>query len=196
MNVRNERVSSVSRIFVFPADERLRLPPTPPSSHGSDSDGSQSPHSLPPLSPGHLQSPHSLPPSSPARLQARTSTAISSSPLLTAPHVSQMRFHHLTHHVYYSIYSPNGNSYIHTYWTHIYRVKNADFCCNAEAAGNIRPFDADRGREEDFDRRGISCPQQTTAHQNWGEIPQTGAQENQKQGITYDHILLILNKFS
>lgn len=75
-------------ISVSQTDEHLRLPPTPPSSHGSDSDGSQSPHSLPPLSPGHLQSPHSLPPSSPARLQARTSTAISSSPLLTAPHVS------------------------------------------------------------------------------------------------------------
>lgn len=75
-------------IALFPTDEHLRLPPTPPSSHGSDSDGSQSPHSLPPLSPGHLQSPHSLPPSSPARLQARSSAAISSSPLLTAPHVS------------------------------------------------------------------------------------------------------------
>uniref|UniRef100_A0A673KZV7 Cyclic AMP-responsive element-binding protein 3-like protein 1 n=1 Tax=Sinocyclocheilus rhinocerous TaxID=307959 RepID=A0A673KZV7_9TELE len=60
-------------------EKHLRLPPTPPSSHGSDSDGSQSPHSLP----------HSLPPSSPARLQARTSTAISSSPLLTAPHKLQ-----------------------------------------------------------------------------------------------------------
>ncbi|KAJ8413132.1 hypothetical protein AAFF_G00107140 [Aldrovandia affinis] len=58
-----------------PSDEQLQLPPTPPSSHGSDSDGSQSPHSLPP--------------SSPARLQARTSTAISSSPLLTAPHKLQ-----------------------------------------------------------------------------------------------------------
>lgn len=49
------------------------MPPTPPSSHGSDSDGSQSPRSLPP--------------SSPARPAARSSTAISSSPLLTAPHV-------------------------------------------------------------------------------------------------------------
>lgn len=55
-------------------DDQLQLPPTPPSSHGSDSDGSQSPHSMPP--------------SSPARLQARSSAAISSSPLLTAPHVS------------------------------------------------------------------------------------------------------------
>ncbi|KTF73793.1 hypothetical protein cypCar_00032936, partial [Cyprinus carpio] len=81
--------SEVNQFLSVPSDEHLRLPPTPPSSHGSDSDGSQSPHSLPPLSPGHLQSPHSLPPSSPARLQARTSTAISSSPLLTAPHKLQ-----------------------------------------------------------------------------------------------------------
>ncbi|XP_056317842.1 cyclic AMP-responsive element-binding protein 3-like protein 1 isoform X1 [Danio aesculapii] len=79
----------VNQFLNVPSEEHLRLPPTPPSSHGSDSDGSQSPHSLPPLSPGHLQSPHSLPPSSPARLQARTSTAISSSPLLTAPHKLQ-----------------------------------------------------------------------------------------------------------
>lgn len=50
------------------------MPPTPPSSHGSDSDGSQSPRSLPP--------------SSPVRPMARSSTAISTSPLLTAPHVS------------------------------------------------------------------------------------------------------------
>uniref|UniRef100_A0A673L837 Cyclic AMP-responsive element-binding protein 3-like protein 1 n=1 Tax=Sinocyclocheilus rhinocerous TaxID=307959 RepID=A0A673L837_9TELE len=69
----------VNQFLSVPSDEHLRLPPTPPSSHGSDSDGSQSPHSLP----------HSLPPSSPARLQARTSTAISSSPLLTAPHKLQ-----------------------------------------------------------------------------------------------------------
>ncbi|MFT7814544.1 cyclic AMP-responsive element-binding protein 3-like protein 1 [Arapaima gigas] len=57
------------------SDERLQLPPTPPSSHGSDSDGSQSPRSLPPPSP--------------ARMQPRTSAAISSSPLLTAPHKLQ-----------------------------------------------------------------------------------------------------------
>ncbi|XP_029111897.1 cyclic AMP-responsive element-binding protein 3-like protein 1 [Scleropages formosus] len=57
------------------SDEGLLLPPTPPSSHSSDSDGSQSPHSLPPPSP--------------ARLQPRTSAAISTSPLLTAPHKLQ-----------------------------------------------------------------------------------------------------------
>ncbi|XP_030649619.1 cyclic AMP-responsive element-binding protein 3-like protein 1 [Chanos chanos] len=65
----------VNQFLTVPTDEHLQLPPTPPSSHGSDSDGSQSPHSLPP--------------SSPARLQARTSAAISSSPLLTAPHKLQ-----------------------------------------------------------------------------------------------------------
>ncbi|XP_072905277.1 cyclic AMP-responsive element-binding protein 3-like protein 1 isoform X1 [Hemitrygon akajei] len=53
----------------------MQLPPTPPSSHSSDSDGSQSPRSLPP--------------SSPARPQARSSSAISTSPLLTAPHKLQ-----------------------------------------------------------------------------------------------------------
>lgn len=98
----------VKIISVSSTDEHLRLPPTPPSSHGSDSDGSQSPHSLPPLSPGQLQSPHSLPPSSPARLQARTSTAISSSPLLTAPHVSHTQGSII-------IYNPNGHFYTHTF---------------------------------------------------------------------------------
>ncbi|XP_031409390.1 cyclic AMP-responsive element-binding protein 3-like protein 1 isoform X2 [Meleagris gallopavo] len=59
----------------FAVDDLVQMPPTPPSSHGSDSDGSQSPRSLPP--------------SSPARPAARSSTAISSSPLLTAPHKLQ-----------------------------------------------------------------------------------------------------------
>ncbi|XP_028811799.1 cyclic AMP-responsive element-binding protein 3-like protein 1 isoform X2 [Denticeps clupeoides] len=63
----------VNQFLSVPTDEHLQLPPTPPSSHGSDSDGSQSPRSLPP--------------SSPARLQARASAAISTSPLLTAPHL-------------------------------------------------------------------------------------------------------------
>ncbi|OWK17995.1 CREB3L1 [Cervus elaphus hippelaphus] len=53
-------------------EDLVQMPPTPPSSHGSDSDGSQSPRSLPP--------------SSPIRPMARSSTAISTSPLLTAPH--------------------------------------------------------------------------------------------------------------
>ncbi|KAI1889612.1 hypothetical protein AGOR_G00164720 [Albula goreensis] len=65
----------VNQFLNVPSEEQLQLPPTPPSSHGSDSDGSQSPRSLPP--------------SSPARLQPRTSAAISSSPLLTAPHKLQ-----------------------------------------------------------------------------------------------------------
>lgn len=56
------------------AEDLVQMPPTPPSSHGSDSDGSQSPRSLPP--------------SSPVRPMARSSMAISTSPLLTAPHVS------------------------------------------------------------------------------------------------------------
>ncbi|CDQ59883.1 unnamed protein product [Oncorhynchus mykiss] len=47
----------------------------PAAPHVHDSDGSQSPRSMPP--------------SSPARLQARSSAAISSSPLLTAPHKLQ-----------------------------------------------------------------------------------------------------------
>ncbi|XP_066510626.1 cyclic AMP-responsive element-binding protein 3-like protein 1 [Hoplias malabaricus] len=78
-----------NQFLSVPTEEHLQLPPTPPSSHGSDSDGSQSPRSLPPSSPARMQSPHSLPPSSPARLQARSSVAISSSPLLTAPHKLQ-----------------------------------------------------------------------------------------------------------
>ncbi|KAM6945707.1 cyclic AMP-responsive element-binding protein 3-like protein 1, partial [Aplochiton taeniatus] len=61
----------------IPTDDRLQLPPTPPSSHGSDSDGS-----LPPSSPN-------VSPSSPQRQQARASAAISTSPLLTAPHKLQ-----------------------------------------------------------------------------------------------------------
>ncbi|KAM8929404.1 cyclic AMP-responsive element-binding protein 3-like protein 1 isoform 2-T2 [Lycaon pictus] len=56
-------------------EDLVQMPLTPPSSHGSDSDGSQSPRSLPP--------------SSPVRPMARSSTAISTSPLLTAPHKLQ-----------------------------------------------------------------------------------------------------------
>uniref|UniRef100_A0A8C5QJF4 cAMP responsive element binding protein 3 like 1 n=1 Tax=Leptobrachium leishanense TaxID=445787 RepID=A0A8C5QJF4_9ANUR len=58
-----------------PADVLAMMPLTPPSSHSSDSDGSQSPCSLPPPSP--------------ARPAPRSSHAISSSPLLTAPHKLQ-----------------------------------------------------------------------------------------------------------
>lgn len=67
------------------------MPPTPPSSHGSDSEGSQSPvHAPPGLS--RPTSPTS--PTSPAPAQAalktspRASSCLSNSPLLTAPHVS------------------------------------------------------------------------------------------------------------
>ncbi|XP_056425512.1 cyclic AMP-responsive element-binding protein 3-like protein 2 [Hyla sarda] len=60
----------------------LQLPPTPPSSHGSDSEGGQSPS-------------RSLPPSSPIQSQSgskgatRSPSALSNSPLLTAPHKLQ-----------------------------------------------------------------------------------------------------------
>ncbi|XP_053304791.1 cyclic AMP-responsive element-binding protein 3-like protein 1 isoform X1 [Spea bombifrons] len=58
-----------------PGEVLAMMPLTPPSSHSSDSDGSQSPRSLPPPSP--------------ARPAPRSSHAISSSPLLTAPHKLQ-----------------------------------------------------------------------------------------------------------
>ncbi|XP_040518070.2 cyclic AMP-responsive element-binding protein 3-like protein 2 isoform X2 [Gallus gallus] len=60
----------------------LHLPPTPPSSHGSDSEGGQSPaRSLPPSSPIQLQAA--------AKVVSRTASALSNSPLLTAPHKLQ-----------------------------------------------------------------------------------------------------------
>ncbi|XP_040417217.1 cyclic AMP-responsive element-binding protein 3-like protein 2 isoform X3 [Cygnus olor] len=60
----------------------LHLPPTPPSSHGSDSEGGQSPaRSLPPSSPIQLQAM--------AKVTSRTASALSNSPLLTAPHKLQ-----------------------------------------------------------------------------------------------------------
>lgn len=66
--------------------ETLQMPPTPPSSHGSDSEGSQSPVHAPP----GLSCPTS--PTSPAPSQSslktspRGSSSLSNSPLLTAPH--------------------------------------------------------------------------------------------------------------
>ncbi|XP_068410993.1 cyclic AMP-responsive element-binding protein 3-like protein 1 [Eschrichtius robustus] len=65
----------VNQFLKVTPEDLVQMPPTPPSSHGSDSDGSQSPRSLPP--------------SSPIRPMARSSTAISTSPLLTAPHKLQ-----------------------------------------------------------------------------------------------------------
>ncbi|VCW73786.1 unnamed protein product, partial [Gulo gulo] len=62
--------------------EHLHLPPTPPSSHSSDSEGSLSPN--PRLHPFGLPQTHS-----PARAVARAPSALSSSPLLTAPHKLQ-----------------------------------------------------------------------------------------------------------
>lgn len=69
--------------------EALQMPPTPPSSHGSDSEGSQSPVHAPP----GLSRPTS--PTSPAPSQAslkvspRGPSSLSNSPLLTAPHKLQ-----------------------------------------------------------------------------------------------------------
>ncbi|XP_077368375.1 cyclic AMP-responsive element-binding protein 3-like protein 1 isoform X2 [Festucalex cinctus] len=83
---RSAVVTALPRSPRFLPDDALQLPPTPPSSNHGDSDGS-----LPPSSP-HL----ALPPSSPqpqqrpaGRGSASSSTAISSSPLLTAPHKLQ-----------------------------------------------------------------------------------------------------------
>lgn len=64
------------------AMDPLHLPPTPPSSHGSDSEGGQSPtRSLPPSSPVQLQAT--------AKVTSRMASALSNSPLLTAPHKLQ-----------------------------------------------------------------------------------------------------------
>lgn len=63
------------------------MPPTPPSSHGSDSEGSQSPvHAPPGLScPTSPTSPAPAPPA--LKTSPRASSCLSNSPLLTAPHV-------------------------------------------------------------------------------------------------------------
>ncbi|XP_075066453.1 cyclic AMP-responsive element-binding protein 3-like protein 2 [Mixophyes fleayi] len=64
------------------SSDSLQLPPTPPSSHGSDSEGGQSPsRSLPPSSPVQSQSGN--------KMTARSPSALSNSPLLTAPHKLQ-----------------------------------------------------------------------------------------------------------
>ncbi|CAL1568410.1 unnamed protein product [Knipowitschia caucasica] len=69
--------------------ESLQMPPTPPSSHGSDSEGSQSPVHAP----TGLSSPPSptSAPSSQASLKVspRAHSSLSNSPLLTAPHKLQ-----------------------------------------------------------------------------------------------------------
>ncbi|KAG8138296.1 hypothetical protein E2320_004201 [Naja naja] len=62
--------------------DTLHMPPTPPSSHGSDSEGGQSPtRSLPPSSPTHLQAT--------VKVTSRAASALTNSPLLTAPHKLQ-----------------------------------------------------------------------------------------------------------
>ncbi|XP_070785253.1 cyclic AMP-responsive element-binding protein 3-like protein 2 [Enoplosus armatus] len=69
--------------------ELLQMPPTPPSSHGSDSEGSQSPvHAPPSLS--CPASPTSPPPSQASlKVSPRAASCLSNSPLLTAPHKLQ-----------------------------------------------------------------------------------------------------------
>ncbi|XP_045928445.1 cyclic AMP-responsive element-binding protein 3-like protein 2 [Micropterus dolomieu] len=69
--------------------ESLQMPPTPPSSHGSDSEGSQSPvHAPPSLS--CPTSPTSPPPSQASlKVSPRAASCLSNSPLLTAPHKLQ-----------------------------------------------------------------------------------------------------------
>ncbi|RVE56535.1 hypothetical protein OJAV_G00222150 [Oryzias javanicus] len=69
--------------------ESLQMPPTPPSSHGSDSEGSQSPvHAPPGLS--CPTSPTSPPPcQSGMKASPRAASSLSNSPLLTAPHKLQ-----------------------------------------------------------------------------------------------------------
>lgn len=69
--------------------ESLQMPPTPPSSHGSDSEGSQSPvHATPALS--CPTSPSSPPPSQAGvKVSPRAASSLSNSPLLTAPHKLQ-----------------------------------------------------------------------------------------------------------
>ncbi|XP_072856043.2 cyclic AMP-responsive element-binding protein 3-like protein 2 [Pogona vitticeps] len=62
--------------------DTLHMPPTPPSSHGSDSEGGQSPtRSLPPSSPTQSQGA--------VKVTSRTASALTNSPLLTAPHKLQ-----------------------------------------------------------------------------------------------------------
>lgn len=69
--------------------ESLQMPPTPPSSHGSDSEGSQSPvHAPPGLS--CPTSPTSPPPSQASlKVSPRAASSLSNSPLLTAAHKLQ-----------------------------------------------------------------------------------------------------------
>ncbi|XP_077356671.1 cyclic AMP-responsive element-binding protein 3-like protein 2 [Festucalex cinctus] len=71
--------------------EVLQMPPTPPSSHGSDSEGSQSPvHAPPGLSrPTSPSSPAPAQPSVKASPRGNSSSSLSNSPLLTAPHKLQ-----------------------------------------------------------------------------------------------------------
>ncbi|KAG7456007.1 hypothetical protein MATL_G00247210 [Megalops atlanticus] len=64
--------------------ESLQLPPTPPSSHGSDSEGSQSP-----TRPCGASSPAQTPTQAVLKVAPRAPSSLSNSPLLTAPHKLQ-----------------------------------------------------------------------------------------------------------
>nr|XP_020464295.1 cyclic AMP-responsive element-binding protein 3-like protein 2 isoform X2 [Monopterus albus] len=66
--------------------DSLQMPPTPPSSHSSDSEGSQSPVHAPP----GLSSPINPTPSQASlKVSPRAASSLSNSPLLTAPHKLQ-----------------------------------------------------------------------------------------------------------
>ncbi|XP_064794486.1 cyclic AMP-responsive element-binding protein 3-like protein 2 [Oncorhynchus masou masou] len=71
--------------------ESLQMPPTPPSSHSSDSEGCQSPvHASTPQSPSTPSSPLSPAPTQAGlKVSQRTPSSLSNSPLLTAPHKLQ-----------------------------------------------------------------------------------------------------------
>uniref|UniRef100_A0A3P8YKU9 Cyclic AMP-responsive element-binding protein 3-like protein 2 n=1 Tax=Esox lucius TaxID=8010 RepID=A0A3P8YKU9_ESOLU len=71
--------------------ECLQMPPTPPSSHGSDSEGSQSPvHAGASPGPSTPSSPVSpAPPQGGLKAAPRGPSSLSNSPLLTAPHKLQ-----------------------------------------------------------------------------------------------------------
>lgn len=143
------------------------MPPTPPSSHGSDSEGSQSPvHAPPGLScPTSPTSPS--PPQSSLKASPRassSSSSLSNSPLLTAPHVSSHR----------RLQSPD-------YVSNLESEKKPNCVCCAEAAG-FWTADPNWGGASDPGGWRLPCSHQTATHQSWGESSEEDPKENQKQG--------------
>ncbi|XP_014327201.1 cyclic AMP-responsive element-binding protein 3-like protein 2 [Xiphophorus maculatus] len=69
--------------------ESLQMPPTPPSSHGSDSEGSQSPVHAPPSMSCPTSPSSPPPPQASVKVSPRAASSLSNSPLLTAPHKLQ-----------------------------------------------------------------------------------------------------------